>query len=123
VLRAQDKQNYYLIQVTGANAPKPYELQSFIIKNGVSQILQPPLSISGVAEKITGKTFEATIKFVDNKISISVSDSNTGDILPLGNLTDFNRTFSIGAPGMAARGQEQVEIARFIVTPAARKAQ
>jgi len=116
-LRAQDRQNYYLVQLTGAQADEPYVLRSFIVKNAERRPMQPSISIEAFAKSLTGNYFTVALNVVANRISVSIRDSQTGDELPLGVLTDRDRHFTIGAVGLAAQGQEQNEVARFIVKP------
>jgi len=118
-LRAQDRQNYYLVQLTGAQADEPYVLRSFIVKNGASRPMQPSISIEAFAKSLSGNYFTVAINVVANRISVSIRDSQTGDELPLGVLIDRDRNFMIGAIGLCAQGQEQNEVARFIVKPVA----
>jgi Carboxypeptidase regulatory-like domain len=116
VIHAIDIHNYYLIQITGPNADEPYVMRSFVVKEGVSQRLKK-ISIGEYATTLQpSKFFEVSIKMKDNNIHVSVTDSETGALLPLGTLNDPNRTFSVGAVGIAARDNEQNEIGRFIVS-------
>src|SRR5918912_1745604 len=116
VVRAQDKQNYYLIQLTGAKADEPYVLRGFIVKNGVPQRMASPIPIDGFAQTLKpNQFFTVSIKGTDNSFNVSITDSQTGDVLPLGILTDPNRTFKVGAVGLAVRDTEQNEIGRFVV--------
>ncbi|MDQ3747272.1 MAG: PEGA domain-containing protein [Acidobacteriota bacterium] len=115
-VRAQDKQNYYLIQLTGAKADEPYVLRGFLVKNGVPQRLGSPIPIDAFASTLKdNQFFNVSIKATDNSFNVSITDSQTGDLLPLGILTDPNRNFRVGAVGIAARDAEQNEIGRFIV--------
>jgi hypothetical protein len=116
VLRAQDKQNYYLIQITGGKADEANVLRGFVVKDGASRRLQDSISVGGYAGKLTGEFFELTIECVKNKFTVSISDQN-GERQTLGVLTDYDSHFPIGAAGIAARAQEQNDISRFIVTP------
>ena len=116
VMRAQDKQNYYLIQLTGERADEPYVLRGFIVKNGVPQRMGSPIPIDGFAATLkANQFFNVSIKATDNSFNASITDSQTGDVLPLGILTDPNRNFRVGAVGIAARDTEQNEVGRFIV--------
>jgi hypothetical protein len=116
VVRAVDKQNYYLIQLTGAKADEPYVLRGFIVRNGVPQRMGSPIPIDGFAQTLKpNQFFTVSIKGTDNSFNVSITDSQTGDVLPLGILTDPNRTFKVGAVGLAVRDTEQNEIGRFIV--------
>ena len=116
VVRAVDKQNYYLIQLTGAKADEPYVLRGYIVRNGQPQRMASPIPIDGFAQTLKlGQFFTVSIKGTDNSFNVSITDSQTGDVLPLGILTDPNRTFKVGAVGLAVRDTEQNEIGRFIV--------
>jgi hypothetical protein len=123
VLRAEDEKNYYLVQITGASADEPHVLRGYVVKDGAPRRLQSSISISGFASSTTGVPFELSIKFIGNKIGVSITDSTTGRLIPLGELTDFNSTFSIGAAGIAVRDNEQFEIGRFVIQPAAKATQ
>src|SRR5207244_763124 len=46
-----DKENYYLITLTGPNAAEPYRFSGFLVKNGAAQLLQS-VSISHLKETI-----------------------------------------------------------------------
>jgi hypothetical protein len=116
-LRAQDRQNYYLVQLTGAQSDEPFVLRGFVVKNGALRPMQPSISIEAFARSLTGNYFTVAINVVANQIKVSIRDSQTGDEQPLGVLIDRDRHFAIGAVGLAAQGQEQNEVARFIVKP------
>ena len=116
VARATDARNYYLIQLTGASADEPYMLRGFVVKDGkvVQQLGSAPInSFSSTLQ--TGKFFAVKMRMQDNQIRVWITDSQTGDLLTLGILTDPYRTFSIGAVGIAARDREQNEVADFTV--------
>jgi hypothetical protein len=116
VVRAVDKQNYYLIQLTGAKADEPYVLRGFIIKNGTPQRMGSAIPIDGFSATLkANQFFTISIKGKDNSFAVSITDSQTGDVLPLGILADPNRNFKVGAVGLAVRDTEQNEIGRFIV--------
>lgn len=116
VARAMDSRNYYLIQLTGASADEPYMLRGFVIKDGkvAQQLGSAPIN-SFASTLQTGKFFAVKMKMEDNKIRVWITDSQTGDLLTLGILTDPYRTYSIGAVGIAARDREQNEVADFTV--------
>ena len=115
VLRASDRQNYYLIQLTGEKADEPYLLRGFVVKNGVSQPLQS-IRINHLAATIKpGQFFKVHIKMKGYSMDISVEDSQTGESLPLGILTDSYQSFSTGAVGIAAAEGEQSDYGSFIV--------
>jgi hypothetical protein len=117
VLRAQDKQNYYLLQLTGARADEPYVLRGYVVQGGRKQQLGRSVPIDAFSQSLTGKFFTVVIQASGNVISVSINDSETGDVLPLGKLTDPSKHFALGANGLGVSGAEQFEVARFIVKP------
>lgn len=122
-LRVRDPQNYYLVQLTGGSADERYVVRGLIMKDGAEQPLGGASPIGHLAETIKpGKDFHLTLTMKDNVISISVEDSETGETLPVGVLSDSSNTFPIGAVGVAARGSEQFELESFTVcTPICEK--
>jgi hypothetical protein len=116
-LRAQDKQNYYLIQLTGAKADEPYVLRGYLVQGGRKQQLGRSVPIDAFAQSLSGTYFTVIIQATGNVFSVSINDSQTGDLLPLGKLTDPSKHFALGANGLAVSGAEQFEVARFIVKP------
>lgn len=119
VVRAQDRRNYYLIQLTGAKADEPFVLRAFLVKNGTAQRLGAPVPIDVFSNALAaGQFFHITMKMRDNSINVSITDSQTGQNLPLGIITDPSRTYPIGAVGLGARDTEQNEVGSFaICTP------
>jgi hypothetical protein len=116
VVRAQDASNYYLIQLTGQNADEPFVLRGYVVRGGVAQRMGAPIPLDAFTQTLkANQFFNVTMKMADNSIKVSITDSQTGDVLPLGILTDPARNFRIGGVGLAARDNEQNEIGRFIV--------
>jgi hypothetical protein len=119
VVRAVDAQNYYLIQITGANADEAYVLRGFVVKNGTAQRFGSVVPIDGFTGTLKqNQFFSVANEAKGNKFTVNITDSETGDVLPLGALEDPNRTFPIGAVGIAVRDNEQNEIERFVVCTA-----
>jgi hypothetical protein len=115
-VRAVDDQNYYLIQITGAKADEPYVLRGFVVKNGVAQRFGSTIPVDGFTGTLKqNQFFSVLIEATGNKFKVSITDSQTGDVLPLGTLEDANRNFPIGAAGIAVRDNEQNEFERFVV--------
>ena len=108
-----DKENYYLITLTGPNAAEPYKFSGFLVKNGVPQRLQS-VSISHLKDTIKpNKDFLVKITVKDNNIDVQVNEA--GKYVPLGRVVDPNRTFPIGAPGVAGGKDEQTQFGSFLV--------
>jgi hypothetical protein len=117
VLRAQNEKNYYLLQLTGAKADEPFVLRGYLVLDGRKQQLGRSVPIDAFSQSLTGKFFSVVLQAKDNVFSISINDSETGDVLPLGKLSDPGKHFPLGANGLCANGTEQFEVARFIVRP------
>lgn len=117
VVRAADKQNYYLIQLTGPNVDEPYVLRGFIVKKGVLQSLQAPIRTEPFIATIKpGEFIHVLLTMKDNKVDVKIRDNQTGELVALGILTDPDRNFTSGAVGIAARdNNERNEIWRFTV--------
>jgi hypothetical protein len=120
VVRAADKQNYYLVELTGPSADEPYVLRGFIVKKGILQSLQAPMRTEAFMATIkAGEFVHVLLTMKDNKIDVKIRDSQTGELVSLGILTDPYRTFTSGAVGIAARDNNQRnEIWRFTVCAA-----
>lgn len=116
IVRAVDSQNYYLIQITGAKADEAYVLRGFVVKNGTAQRFGSAIPIDAFAGTLKqNQYFSVSMEATGNKFKVSITDSETGDVLPLGTLEDPNRNFPIGAVGIGVRDNEQNEIERFVV--------
>lgn|ERR1041384_55649 len=116
VLRAQDANNYYLIQLTGPDADEPYRLRGFIVENGVPRRFGTTYPIRNIEDALKSDNFfTLSLTMKDNNIEVKVLDNDSNRFVPLGNLTDPNSTFKIGAVGVAARDNEQFEIGQFII--------
>ena len=118
VLRKRDDRNYYLVQITGPRASEPYVLRGFVVKDSVPTRLGSAVPVNGYASTLQpGQFFTAQLMMKDNRIKVEVRDSQTGEVLPLGILTDPNRTFAKGAVGPASINGERIEIGRFVICP------
>lgn len=116
VLRAKDARNYYLIQLTGANADEPYVLRGYVYRDGVPTQMGGTASIVGFASTLKAdQFFKVKLMMVGNRVRVYVTDSQTGEELTLGILTDPNNIYPIGAPGIAVRDREQNVVGNFIV--------
>jgi hypothetical protein len=116
VVRGMDAQNYYLVQITGPNADEPYILRGYLVRNGSAQRFGRSFPISQFSETLKpGKYFHVVLTMTGSEISVKVQDSETGDLLELGRLPDPSNTFRIGAVGIAARSNEQNEVAQFSI--------
>ncbi len=117
VVRALDKENYYLIQINGPNAPEPYLVRGYVVRaGGTPKQFGSTLPARGfMATLKQNSPFRIVVVGKGNEFQVDISDSLTGEVLPLGKLVDPNRNFPIGAPGIAVRDNEQNQIDTFIV--------
>ena len=115
-LRAQNSKNYYLLQLTGANADEANVVRLFAVKDGQPQRLRAiPIARSSLGAITSGQFFNISIKMIDYDITVEIVDSQTGARHALGGLSDADRSFAVGAVGIAARDNEENVIERFIV--------
>ena len=115
-LRAQDSQNYYLLQVSGEKSDEPYTVRLFVVKKGVEQRIRAiPISRLGAKAMGSGQFFAVSIKMIDFAITVEIEDSETGAPYTLGVLTDPAKTFPVGAVGIAGHANEENVIGRFVV--------
>jgi hypothetical protein len=116
VVHAQNENNYYLVQLTGPNSDEPYVLRGFAVRNGMPQRIGASIPLDAFTQTLKpNQFFTVTMNGVGNSLKVSLTDSQTGDVLPLGILTDPAGNFRIGAVGIGARDNEQNEVGRFIV--------
>lgn len=113
VLRAQDKSNYYLLQVTGGGADERYVARVFVVRDGVERRLPNVLAVTD--QSISRDFFTLTIEFMENRIKVDILTPD-GNAMPLGELIDAAKTFTIGAPGIAVRSNEESVIELFHVS-------
>lgn len=113
VFRAVDERNYYLVQISGANAAEPYRVMGYVVKNGAAeQIFSNP--IDNVAS-IVDKQFRLTIRGKDNVFRLYIEDSSTGDGGELGNMVDRFSNFKKGAVGIAGSANSNFDVVFFTV--------
>ena len=115
-VRAADEKNYYLIQLTGANASEPYKLRGFIVKDGVAtRQFGNTSDLSHLAGLLKADNyFTLLIIARGNRIGVAIVNTEEGgENLNLGILADANETFSIGGIGLLAQEGEQNQITTF----------
>jgi hypothetical protein len=116
VLRASaNLENYYLIQLTGANAEEPFWLKGYVVTNDARELLQS-LPINHLSSTLkSNQSFRVSIKMKANQMDVGIIDGETGKYFPLGGLVDPNRRFPIGAVGIHGDAREQNQFGSFIV--------
>jgi len=118
VVRAIDKNNYYLIQLTGDNTKEQkYRVSAFIVKDGkpTTQIADISLTyIKNIKQIFSNHDwFEVHIKANGNKFDVLLIVN--GIEYPLGNFEFKDDDFRIGAIGLASIGNSSFDVGRFIV--------
>jgi hypothetical protein len=115
-LRAQDINNYYLLELTGEKADEPLYVRLFTVKGGREQRVQAiKIPNAAAAALKAGQFFSVHIEVTDNRIAVTLVDNQQAKDYPLGVLIDPGSTFAAGLVGVAARGNEESVVWRFIV--------
>jgi hypothetical protein len=113
IIRARDKQNYYLFHLVGPTGAGRNMFHSFIVQDGQIKQLKPPeflaLNLSGQNASFL-ISIEATGSSIKHFIEISNDPQSTGR-RPLSVLTDS--TFSSGTMGFTSRDGEEF-IVQFV---------
>lgn len=113
VIRARDKENYYLFHLMGPNGAEPNRFYSFVVQDGKLKQLRPP---EFIPLKLNGQgasfliSVEAKGPSIKHFIEISNDPQATGQ-RPLSVLTDS--TFSSGSVGFTSKDGEEF-IVQFV---------
>ena len=115
VFRMIDSQNYYVLQISGANAAEPFLATGYVVKNG-----KPELLFSNPTEHFSKtikakKPFRVVIKSEENTFKIFIEDSSNGERLNVGNMIDRDKTFRKGAVGVQGSAGANSDIGFFTV--------
>ncbi len=118
VVRAQDKKNYYLFQLTGPKGSPPTTFSSYICQNGQLKRLKPP---DYVAVNLTRPddmyhiTVEAKGNTIKHFIEVTSDPKATGPE-PMSEFRDAS-VFSFGTVGFATKDDEEFVIRFIVVNP------
>jgi predicted RNA-binding protein with TRAM domain len=118
VVRAKDENNYYLIQLTGADSKEPYLVSGFIVKDGkvTERVLGNPIKFGNLEKTFSNqKPFTVIIKGHGNVFEVFVEDTATGNTLPLGNALFKDNNFPIGAVGLMGIEKSSFEVDSFTI--------
>ena len=115
-LRAVDPRNYYLVQITGPNAPEPNFAKGFIVANGEPRQF---FSVSAPFASTTSSKngFRVIIKGNGKGFAIWIENSETGVRKPVTTITDPYNTYQKGAVGIASHDPASFEVTYFQVCP------
>jgi hypothetical protein len=113
VFRAQDLQNYYLVQISGERAAEPFRVTGFVVKKGIAEQIFS-ISIEHFAQ-IIKKQFRFIIRGEKNVFKLFIEDSTTGDNREIGNMEDTFNNFKKGAVGIAGNANSRFEVVFFTV--------
>lgn len=122
VLRAQDPKNYYLLQLSAVKAQDPDTASLYLIKNGVSQLINSATTAAFSKTLTSNNGFRIIIKGERSDFTIWIEDSDTGKTHAVGRLSDQYDSFKKGAIGIAALAKSDFVVNYFAVcTPACPK--
>jgi hypothetical protein len=123
VLRAdKDAKNYYLVEISGANAADRNTVKGYIVKNGKrEQVFSLPIPRASLVEP--QKEFRVIIQGLNvqdaqkpNLLKLSIEDTATAEVFELGNIEDRDKNFRKGAIGVAAPvAASSFEVSYFLV--------
>lgn len=115
LLRAKDEKNYYLVQLSGSKANEPYLISGYLVRDGRQELVVAN-PITFLAKTIGDqKYFGVIIKAQGDTFDVSVEDTATGNVYPLGKIVFKDNQFPIGAVGLSAIGKSSFEVGRFTV--------
>jgi hypothetical protein len=115
-LRAVDPENYYLVQISGPNAPEPNFVKGYIVKNGqANQFFSVSAPFASTTSSKNG--FRVLIKGDDKGFAMWIENSETGVRKPVTIISDPYNTFQKGAVGIASREKGNFEVTSFQVCP------
>ncbi|MFN0279799.1 MAG: carboxypeptidase-like regulatory domain-containing protein [Pyrinomonadaceae bacterium] len=123
VLRYEDPQNYYLLQISGERGETPNNAVGYVVENGQRRALPPALT-DGFAKTLSSDDgFEVRIKSEEKGgFAAWIEDVNTAKVYPLGRFPDDRKTFKKGAVGIAGSPKSNFEVKSFrVCTPACPK--
>ena len=115
-LRAVDPSNYYLVQISGPNAPEPNFVQGFIVQDGeAKQFFSVSAPFAATTSSKNG--FRVLIKGDSKGFAMWIENSETGVRKPVTIISDPYNTFQKGAVGIASREKSNFEVMSFQVCP------
>jgi hypothetical protein len=115
-LRAADPLNYYLVQISGQNAPEPNFVKGFIVQNGeAKQFFSVSAPFAATTSSKNG--FRVLIKGDAKGFAMWIENSETGVRKPVTIISDPYNTFQKGAVGIASREKSNFEVMSFQVCP------
>ncbi len=117
VVRAQDKENYYLfcLNAEGAYSNK---LVTYICRNGSYDLTKPVMFPSPIPVQLkSNQTYRIRIIITGNVIQHFLTDNKTGDEFSIGLCTDEKNLFPCGNIGFVAPSGESFQAYGFVIKP------
>jgi hypothetical protein len=115
IVRARDKKNYYLFQLSGPKGAHPRSFRSFIYQNGQPTLLRSDQVVEDLSRP--NDFYHITIEAKGNTIKhfIQLKSNPAAGAEPLSTLTDS--TFAYGGIGFGAIDDEEFEVFFVNITP------
>jgi hypothetical protein len=116
VVRAKDKDNYYLIKLTGNTAEEPFRVSAIMVKNGKPSGRVLWETTRHIIEKAVNEQmfFEVVIRAKGNTFELFARDEK-GALQPLGNAVFRDNNYPIGAVGIGSLENTNFEVNYFVV--------
>lgn len=118
VVRAQDKENYYLFCLNGSEGAYPNKLVTYICRKGSYDLARPIMAPFHVPSELKqGQTYRIEIIVQGNIIQHIFTDNKTGESSSIGLFTDEKDLFPCGNMGFVAPAGEDFQAYGFVIKP------
>lgn len=118
VVRAQDKESYYLFSLNGSEGAYPNKFVTYVCRKGKYDLTQPviiPISIP--VELKPNQTYRIQIIITDNLIEHTLIDNQTGKEFSIGLFRDEKNLYPCGNVGFVAPSGEDFQAYGFVIKP------
>lgn len=118
VLRAQDKENYYLFYLSGKDGHSPNNLSTYICRNGFVDLSKPAIISLDIPFQIEpDQNYGVKILVKGNTIEHVLTSNKTGQSVQIGFFQDYKNIFPCGNVGFVALSDEDFKVYAFVVNP------
>ncbi|MBI4854486.1 MAG: PEGA domain-containing protein [Acidobacteria bacterium] len=120
VVRANDKENYYLFCINGIDGAYPNKLVTYICRKGKIDLTQPATAPSPLPSQLKAsqsQTYRIEILIKDNVIEHIFTDNQTGERVSIGFFRDEKNLFPCGNIGFVAPFGEDFQAYGFVIKP------
>lgn len=118
VVRAQDKENYYLFSLNASEGNYPNRLVTYICRKGKYDLTQPTIiPVPIPIELKPNQTYRIQIIIKANQIEHILTDNQTGKEFSIGFFRDTKNLYPCGNIGFVAPAGEDFQAYGFVIKP------